>query len=101
MICGISMFGLFCMLSSLNITVTIISHLEAQCHMSFKLYYNWGRFLLKALTSLLKFIWPGYVKIVNNVMTYTMMGKYTKPKKYHIYIYIINFLLVISYVETW
>ena len=38
--------------------------------------------------SLLKFIWPGYVKIVNNVMTYTMMGKYTKPKKKHIYIYI-------------
>ena len=52
--------------------------------------------------SLLKFIWPGYVKIVNNVMTYTMMGKYTKPKKKHIYIYIykINFLHVINYVET-
>ena len=53
--------------------------------------------------SLLKFIWPGYVKIVNNVMTYTMMGKYTKPKKktyIYIYIYKINFLHVINYVET-
>ena len=39
--------------------------------------------------SLLKFFCSGYVKIVNNVMTYTMMGKYTKPKKKtYIYIYI-------------
>lgn len=50
--------------------------------------------------SLLKFFCSGYVKIVNNVMTYTMMGKYTKPKK-KTYIYKINFLLVINYVETW